>query len=413
MLQLGQTRDPKALVPGEPSKLDATADKLDTYAEKLDGIGDRLGAVRIPGWTGKASDGFWDDFSGQKKRWYRGSDSLGKTATALRDYAGTLEWAQTQADDAIRKFEKGDEDEATSILKTARERVESAGERATKKFEAQDGGAGDAPDWLFWSQGAASSEGKTSKDVKQQEYGGLNPNRPKTWGDFKDLSARDREELRDQTKGNGPGISVAGPSVSGKANVWGEDVKGRGEFAGGDVSGKAGVELLGVEGQAGVGARDGNATASASAKAYLAQATAEGKYEAGYFAASGKANASAAAEAAAQGSIGKDGVHAEASAAAVARASAEGHADVAGIGAGVKGEAWAGAGAEAKFDSGFNDEGKFVIGAEAGIGLGVGAKLGGSIEIDPGKVSDAVSDGVDAVGDFAGDAKDTVTGWFD
>lgn len=412
VLQLGQTSDPKMLIPGEPGKLDNTAEKLDNHSAKLEDIGDRLGAVRIPGWTGKASDGFWEDFQPQPKRWYRGSDAMSNAATALRSYAGTLEWAQGQAEEAIRTYENGDKDGAESMLKTARARVESAGDTAAKKFEAQGGAADDAPDWLFWSQAAKSSAGKTSMEIATANYGGLNTD-PKTWGDFKDLDKTQRDALREQTKGGGPGIVVAGPSVSGKASVWGAEAKGRGNFAGGEVSGTAGVDLLGVEGQAGVGLQDGNATASASGKAYLAQASAEGKYEAGYFGASGQATAFAGAEATAKGSVGMDGVHGEAGAFAGAKATAEGHADVAGVGVGGTAEAWAGAGAEAKFDAGFNDEGKFTIGGEAGIGLGVGAKLGGSIEIDPGKVTDAAGDAADAVGDFAGSAKDTVSGWFD
>lgn len=395
--QLGATRDPRELIPGNPSKLTGDAEKLERHAKTLDGIGDDLGAVRIPSWHGKAGDAFWDDFSGQKKKWYHGSDSLSAAAAALRDYAGTLSWAQQQAEDAIRLYEGGDEHGGQQLLESARSKVESEGDTAAKKFKAQGGGGDKAPDWLFFAQEAAQDDtGKTSMQiaelVKDPKY-----QRDKGWGDLKNKTPAEREAMREI---KGPGVTVAGPSVRGEAKVWGAEAKGRGEFAGGDVSGKAGVNLLGADGKAGVGLKDGNATAEASGKAYLAQASAEGKYEAGPMGASGKAEGFVGAEATATGSVGKDGAHVGAEAFAGAKATAEGHADVAGIGAGGTAEAWAGVGAEAHADIGMKEDGTFVIGADVGVGLGVGGKLGGSIEIDPGKVTDAAGDAVDAVGDW-------------
>ncbi|MCZ9337422.1 hypothetical protein NGM37_06465, partial [Streptomyces sp. TRM76130] len=81
------------------------------------------------------------------------------------------------------------------------------------------------------------------------------------------------------------------------------------------------------------------------------------------------------------------------------KATVEGHASIAGVGVGGSAEAWAGAGAEAHFDAGMKD-GKFVIGGDLGVGLGVGGKLGAQVEIDPGAITDAAGDAVDAIGDF-------------
>jgi type VII secretion system ESX-1 substrate len=410
--QLGETRDPRELIPGNSEDLNDRADKLRARSKTLEGIGDDLGAVRIPSWEGKASDAFWKDFSPQKARWHRGSDSMAEAERALRDYARTLTWAQSQAERAIQQHESGDEAGAETTLNSARTQLETAGDTAAKKFEAQGGKADGAPDWLFFSAEAADSDtGNTSMQIANREMNPLTNRR--AWGDFKNLTSEQRQALREEISGKGPGIAVAGPSVSGGASVWGAEAQGRSDFAGGEVSGKAGVNLLGVEGQAGVGLQDGNATASASGKAYLAQASAEGKYEAGYFETSGKASAFAGAQAEAKGSVGTDGAHGEAGAFAGAKAEAEGHAGVAGVGVGGTAEGWAGAGAEAKFDAGFKDDGTFVVGGEAGVGLGLGGKLGGQIEIDPGKVTDAAGDAADAVGDWGGSAKDTVGGWFD
>ncbi|MFE7270129.1 putative T7SS-secreted protein [Streptomyces sp. NPDC057623] len=394
--QLGSTRDPRALIPGNPSKLTGDADKLDGHAKTLDGIGDELGSVRISSWHGQASDAFWDDFSGQKQKWFRGSDSLGAAAGALRDYARALSWAQGQAEEAIRLYDGGDESGGEQLLASARAHVESEGDAAAEKFKAQGGEGDNAPDWLFWASEAAQDDtGATSKQLFELERAG-DPRTIGAWGDHKNMTQAEREALRE---GKGPGITVAGPSVSADAKVWGAEAKGRGEFAGGEVSGKAGVNLLGVDASAGVGLVDGNATAQASGKAYLAQATAEGKYGVGYFEASGKGEAYVGAEAGVKGSIGTDGVHVGGEAFAGAKATAEGHASVAGVGVGGTAEAWAGAGAEAHFDAGMKD-GKIVIGGDLGVGLGIGGKLGGQIELDPGKITDAAGDAVDAIGDW-------------
>ncbi|MGN9757698.1 putative T7SS-secreted protein [Streptomyces sp. SD31] len=394
--QLGSTQDPRELIPGNPSKLTDDADKLDGHAKTLDSIGDELGSVRISSWHGQASDAFWEDFSGQKQKWYRGSDSLSAAAGALRAYARALTWAQGQAEDAIRLYEGGDESGGEQLLEAARAHVQAEGDTAANKFKAQGGEGDNAPDWLFWaSEAAQDNTGATSKQVFELERA-RDPRTIGAWGDHKNMTQQQREALRE---GKGPGVTVAGPSVTADAKVWGAEAKGRGDFAGGEVSGKAGVNLLGVDASAGVGLVDGNATAQASGKAYLAQAAAEGKYSAGLFEASGKGEAYVGAEAGVKGSIGTDGVHVGGEAFVGAKAASEAHASVAGVGVGGTAEAWAGAGAEAHFDAGMKD-GKFVIGGDLGVAVGVGGKLGGQIEIDPGKITDAAGDAVDAVGDW-------------
>ncbi len=400
--QMSWAWDPKTLIPGEPEKLYEDVDKLTGWSASLEGIAEDLGAVRTPGWTGKASDAFFDDFSPQKKRWLRGADALSAAADALRSYADMLTWAQGQAADAINSYHSGDEAGAQTTLDAARAKLDTEGQAAAKKFQAQGGSASDAPDWLYWSAQAASQSGPFQTKIQLAEA------KPEN------LRYEKKHQFGDQTgKDRRPdgGVTIGGQSVSGDAKVWGVEAKGHGHTLGGDVSGKAGMNLLGVEGQAGYGLHNYNASAGASGKAYLAQATAEGSYQAGYFDASGKAEGFVGAEATAKASVGKDGVHAGVEAFAGAKATAEGHASVAGVGVGGTAEAWAGVGAEANVDLGMKD-GKLVIGGDLGLGLGVGAKLGASVEIDPGKVAGAVGDAADAVEDFGGDAVDTITSIF-
>jgi hypothetical protein len=397
---LGETQNPKELIPGDPEALHKDADKLTKWSKKLEDIGDDLGAVRVPGWEGKASDAFWDKFSGQKKRWFYASDALSATASALRDYADVLSWAQGEAKTAIQDHVVGDVLDAEMTLASARSRVETEGQTAAKKFKKEGGSASDAPDWLFWAAEATqTNEGQTKMRLAERER--LPPTiSERKWGDRRAGASRPE------------GIfTIAGDSGQVKAEVWGAEAKTRGKGLGGEYSGKAGISTLGAEAKAGWGTDGMNLAGQASAKAYLAQASAEGKYQAGLFEASGKAEGMVGADANVRGSIGVDGVHVGGEAFAGAKAGVEGHASVAGVGVGGDAEVWAGVGVEANLDVGMHN-GKMVIGGDLGAALGVGAKLGVSVEIDPGKVTDAVSGAVDTVGDWGGDAVDAVGDWF-
>ena len=64
--ELRWTDDPKALIPGEPEKLYEDVDKLTTWSTTLEGMADDLGAVRAPGWNGKARLGARE---GRGPRW--------------------------------------------------------------------------------------------------------------------------------------------------------------------------------------------------------------------------------------------------------------------------------------------------------------------------------------------------------
>ncbi len=65
--------------------------------------------------------------------------------------------------------------------------------------------------------------------------------------------------------------------------------------------------------------------------------------------------------------------------------------DLGPVGYGATGEAWSGAGVEAGLNAGFND-GVLTFGGEAGIGLGVGGKLGVQGSVDVGAIGDGIVD---------------------
>jgi uncharacterized protein YukE len=392
--ELGETKDPKGLIPGNAGDVEGVAQALKKQSGKFETVARELGAVRISGWNGEAGDRFYEKLSGEKKNWLYASDALSDAAAAISGYASALSAAQGQAREAIELWEGGDESQAQQILKTARQHVRDEAESAAGKLKDASGGASDAPSWLQ----------RAGKTAEQQKESG------KTSASLRELY--ESSPLTDKPNSKKKYYGAAGPEDpnakkprasevklwerKAEVSAWEKEAEGESQFGDdGKVSGKAGLKLLGAEGTVGASVTDGRAQVAAGGKAYLAQASAEGGVEYGPAALKGDATGFVGAEAATNASVGKDGVHAGAEAFAGAKATASGHVDVAGIGAGATAEGWAGM-----------KDGKFVIGADVGVGLGLGGKVGFQAEIDPqkfvdtvGDVGDAVGDGLDAVGD--------------
>ncbi|MGP4020287.1 WXG100 family type VII secretion target [Saccharopolyspora sp. 5N708] len=109
MVELGQTTDPKALIPGEPDTVENTAAKFRTQSEKFNAVGEDLKHVDVVGWSGAASDAFMDLLSKEPPKWLKSGDALDSAANALTEHAGTLRWAQAQAAEAIALWQEGEE----------------------------------------------------------------------------------------------------------------------------------------------------------------------------------------------------------------------------------------------------------------------------------------------------------------
>jgi hypothetical protein len=105
MAELGQTRDPRALVPGDPAAIRANAGALKTRSDHVEKAGDGLVNIDTGAWTGPAAEDFRDKFSYEPNKWYVAADSLATAADALNTYAHVLEWAQQQAAEAIRLWD--------------------------------------------------------------------------------------------------------------------------------------------------------------------------------------------------------------------------------------------------------------------------------------------------------------------
>lgn len=121
MSELGQTSDPKALIPGDPAAVFENVRVLKGRANTVTSVGEALQRIDTGSWTGSASDKFHEDHQTEVPRWLEGSDSFQDAAQALEDFANTLSWAQGQASEAIAKWQQGDA--ATAQAKAAHDRA--------------------------------------------------------------------------------------------------------------------------------------------------------------------------------------------------------------------------------------------------------------------------------------------------
>ncbi|MFJ3826179.1 putative T7SS-secreted protein [Streptomyces nodosus] len=396
---LGSTTDPKALIPGDVETLTDLAGTMTRWSEKFDKVGSNLRDLRVPGWHGEAGDAFLRSLSEEKGNWYTASDHLSGAATAITSYSGVLGWAQGQAADAIAKWENEDRTGAQEVLDHARTQLESASTTLSAELGKLAGGAADSPSWLTRAKQVIEDLG-----IGDTRFGndGIRPygNNPadqhtRQWGHQGGNAGDDPDAPRK------PSWAVKIAGVSGGADVWSANARGETTVGGVKLSGETGVSLLGVDGSAFAGITDGNLELKATGNAYLAKATASGSAEYGIIGFQGQGSARAGVNAETKVAAGKDGLNTGAEAFAGAKAQGSASADVGGIGAGVTGEAWAGAGASATMDLGKGDDGKYHIGGEVGVGLGIGAKVGFQFTVDTDEVIDTVSDAAGAIGSAA------------
>ena len=107
MAELGETGDPRALVPGNPEAIEENTRVLAARGDAAERAAEGLRAIDTGAWEGPAARAFHDKFSYEPNKWYDASDSLHRAAQLLGDYAGTLRWAQSQAVEAVALWDKG------------------------------------------------------------------------------------------------------------------------------------------------------------------------------------------------------------------------------------------------------------------------------------------------------------------
>ena len=106
-MDLGQTEDKTKLIYGSPSKVNATADKLRAFQTAFDDAGDGLKGLDSSRLKGETAEALRTAVSTQPPKWYAAADACAKALGALDAFAGTITWAQGQAQTAIDKWKEG------------------------------------------------------------------------------------------------------------------------------------------------------------------------------------------------------------------------------------------------------------------------------------------------------------------
>ncbi|WP_314224621.1 putative T7SS-secreted protein [Streptomyces zaehneri] len=106
-MDLGQTEDKTKLVYGSPSEINATATKLRAFQSAFDDAGDGLKGLDSSRLEGETAEALRTAVSTQPPKWYAAADACAKAVGALDAFAGTVTWAQGQAQTAIDKWKEG------------------------------------------------------------------------------------------------------------------------------------------------------------------------------------------------------------------------------------------------------------------------------------------------------------------
>ncbi|MFE2264774.1 putative T7SS-secreted protein [Streptomyces griseosporeus] len=106
-LDLGQTEDKTKLIYGSASKLRETAERLRGFQGAFDSVGDGLKGLDSSRLKGVAAETLRTVVGDQPRKWFNGADACEEAAAALEAFAGTVEWAQGQAQAAIDLWKKG------------------------------------------------------------------------------------------------------------------------------------------------------------------------------------------------------------------------------------------------------------------------------------------------------------------
>lgn len=108
MAELGDTEDPKALIPGNPEAIHKTAWSMTVYGDLLHEAGTGLRRIdTTEGWSGEAAEQFRSTFHGQPGKWLQAGDCFHAASKALDGYIATLTWAQREAAEAIELWNEG------------------------------------------------------------------------------------------------------------------------------------------------------------------------------------------------------------------------------------------------------------------------------------------------------------------
>ncbi|MFI1766023.1 putative T7SS-secreted protein [Streptomyces sp. NPDC020800] len=105
--QLDETEDPKELIHGNPAKLRETAGHLQHFGQAFGAVATGMKDLDSSDFKGDAADTFRKTFASHQVKWQQAAEACGDAASALENFAHTVEWAQAQAREAVAKYREG------------------------------------------------------------------------------------------------------------------------------------------------------------------------------------------------------------------------------------------------------------------------------------------------------------------
>ncbi|TVZ95332.1 putative T7SS-secreted protein [Streptomyces sp. BK340] len=105
--QLDETEDPKELIHGNPAKLRETAVHLRNFAQSFGAVATGMQQLDSSEFKGEAADAFRKKFATHQVKWRQAAEACGEASSALENFAHTVEWAQSQAREAVAKYREG------------------------------------------------------------------------------------------------------------------------------------------------------------------------------------------------------------------------------------------------------------------------------------------------------------------
>ncbi|MGY3680413.1 WXG100 family type VII secretion target [Streptomyces sp. TE33382] len=106
--QLGQTEQANELIHGSPSVIRESAKHFTDFQTAFDRVGAGMRALDSGSWKGAAADAFRERFALHPADWMRAADACEAAGKALLHYTDTVEWAQTQAQQAIDLYKQAE-----------------------------------------------------------------------------------------------------------------------------------------------------------------------------------------------------------------------------------------------------------------------------------------------------------------
>lgn len=435
MAELGESKNPRELVPGYPEEIDDSIAKLRQQSARFEAASEDLAKVKTLGWSGAASASFHSAFDPQAQRWRAISDALSQTANSLAGHSDVLRGAQRQATDAITLWQQGEAATQEAANKNNSTDTQLAAQTTSASPSDTREGASNKtltdPGEQYREQAQqllsrARSELEQSGRAVAAQISSRNAANNRSQDSLTQIAnAVTRNVKADGTasaKGPHAGVSASGPSNGSLGQLQAFAYLGKAS-----AQGSIGNEFMRTTAQAQASA-GADATGSASATKEGLTARAEGSVagkasaqaheDIGPLGESASVSGFAGARARAGAQAGLKGINASADAFAGARATVKRGADVGGIGVNSTAEGWAGPGAEAKVEFGKGEDGKWHFGANAGVSPIVGGEVGAELTIDPEKVSKTTHEASEAVGHMAstvenstGSAGRTISGW--